>query len=141
MDRSRQEILAENGLAASPKGCRQLFWLRYNRQYRWKAVRLGDVADGLLSDAALRSARRLGGLSEAWGRVVPAEYASLTKVESFRNGRLVISVDSAATRYALGRQAGAGLIERLNQEVGGDGGWRVCRVQEIQYRVGAASVI
>jgi hypothetical protein len=136
MGPSRREILDEHELLPAPRACQQLFWLRYNRQKkRWRTVHLSDAVAGVVSDAAVYSAQRLDGLAEAWGQVVPAEYASSTRVESFRGGRLVVTVDSASTRYVLGRQP---LLAILNEQVSRNEGRRVGRVRQIEFRVGTS---
>jgi hypothetical protein len=136
MGPSRREILDQHDLLPAPRACQELFWLRYNRQKkRWRTVHLGEAVSAVVSDAAVRSAQKLGGLARAWGQVVPAEYAGSTRVESFRGGRLVIMVDSASTKYVLSRQA---LIEVLNEQVSANEGRRAGAVRQIEFRVGSA---
>jgi hypothetical protein len=125
-------------LAAAPQVCREFFWLRENRRRkrRWSVCRLGEVATEVMSEKGLWSARRLLEVQEAWGRVLPERYEALTRLESFRGGRVVITVDSASTKFALGRQAGSDLLERLNEELGTNPNGRAVAVRRIEYRVG-----
>jgi 2-polyprenyl-6-methoxyphenol hydroxylase-like FAD-dependent oxidoreductase len=135
MGPSRREILDQHELLPAPRACQELFWLRYNRQRRrWRTVHLSDAVASVVSDAAVRSAQRLGGMEQAWGQVVPAEYATASRVESFRGGRLVVTVDSASTKYMLGRHA---LLNALNEKVSANGDKRAGAVRQIEFRVGS----
>jgi hypothetical protein len=135
MGPSRREILDQHELLPAPRACQELFWLRYNRQKRrWRTVHLADAVASVVSDAAVRSAQRLGGMEQAWGQVVPAEYAAFSRVESFRGGRLVVTVDSASTKYMLGRHA---LLNVLNEQVSANGDKRAGAVRQIEFRVGS----
>ena len=134
MGLSRREILDEQELLPAPRASQQLFWLRYNRGKRgWRTVHLSDALAGVVSNAAIRSAQRLEGLAEAWGQVVPAEYAASTRVESYRGGRLVVTVDSAATKYVLARQP---LLQILNEQVWANEGRRASAIKLIEFRIG-----
>ena len=134
MGPSRREILDEHDLLPAPRACQQLFWLRYNRQRRrWRTVHLSEAVAGVVSDAAVRSAQKLEGLAQAWGQIVPSEYARSTRVESLRSGRLVVMVDSASTKYVLARQP---LLDILNEQVSANEGRRSKTVRQIEFRVG-----
>lgn len=135
MDR-RQKILSEADLLAAPRACQQAFWLRRNRETRRRpVVRLGDVAADVVDDAALAGAGQVTVLSKAWRDLLPREYFGLTAVEQYRDGRLLIMVDSAATKYALSRRLGDEFVAALNRAAARaerDSG----RVRRIAFRVG-----
>jgi hypothetical protein len=73
----------------------------------------------------------LGKLTEVWRAAVPADYRGRSRVEAFSRGRLIIIVDSAATKYFLGRQQGGTLLVSLNDRLGG------AVVKRIDYRIGS----
>jgi hypothetical protein len=133
MPRSRQEILAREELLATPVVYQRQFWARYNRRGGLRRVSsLGEAVAGVVSEDAFRVARRLGGAEEAWLAVVPRGLAAKTHVESLRQGRLVVRVDSASTRYVLSRRLKPVLLEALNNHP------RLARtpVRAIEYRIG-----
>ena len=139
MKRSRRAILESHDLLIAPRDCQRAFWQQYNRRWRHWVPKLGDVAFDIVSDQSIRAARRLDRLSELWLEVVPVKYRDLTRVESFRAGRLWVSVDCAATRYYLGRQVGGSLVAALNQRMEeGATGRRIVRVERIDYRVASS---
>lgn len=131
MDRRRQ-ILMDADLLAAPRTCQQAFWMCRNQKFRRRpAVRLGEVAFDLVSDAAVAGASEVPALARAWREVIPCEYRGLAAVESYRDGKLVVTVDSAATKYALGRRLGDEFMSAMNRVASS-------RVRRIVFRVGAA---
>ena len=135
MTADRREILRDNDLAVAPRWRQVLFWQQYNRARRRRGAtaNLAEVAEQLLSIQGLRSARRLYRMEQAWREVVPAPCSSRSCVETFSQGKLVVGVDSAATRFYLSRQAGADLVEQLNACLGEPA------VNRVEYRVRAAA--
>ncbi|MBN2562377.1 MAG: DUF721 domain-containing protein [Phycisphaerae bacterium] len=129
--RRRRAILEDHDVLAAPAWRQDLFWRSYNRKGWRGAAKLADLASAALSEGTLRSARRLEQLAEAWRSVVPMGYERSSRVEGFSHGRLVVLVDSAATRYVLSRQVGRALVAALN------GYLREARVRAIEYRVGS----
>jgi len=110
--------------------------MRRNRDARRRpVVRLGDVATDLMDDAVIAGAGHVSVLSKAWRELVPREYFGLTAVEQYRDGRLLVTVDSAATKYALSRRLGDEFVAALNRATDGfaePSG----RVRRIAFRVG-----
>lgn len=127
----RRMILDAHDMTYAPRHRQEAFWRRYNRRGRWGAAKLGDLASELVSDQSVRSACRLQEVVEAWRAVVPTDYDSVSRVEAFSRGRLLVVVANAATKYFLSRQVGEALITGLNGRLGGP------VVKAIQYRVGS----
>lgn len=91
---------------------------------------LGDLAATAWPEAAQAIDGTVRRIDSAWQRVLPAEYAEAARVEGFRSGRLLVSVDSAATRYVLERQLGDKIREALNAELGSN------EISRIEFRLG-----
>lgn len=128
----RRRILEEHGLAVAPQWRQRIFWRSYAgaRRFTRNLSVLGDVADGLLTEQALRAAGKLRWIEKAWHEVVPEPYVSRSRVESFLRGKLTVGVDSAVTKFYLQRLAGTGLAELLNGVLGAGVVNRVeCRVR------------
>ncbi len=134
MTANRRDILRDNDLELAPRWRQVLFWEQYNRARRRRGAtrNLADLAEQLLSNQGLRSARRLCRMEQAWREVVPERCSSQSRVETFSQGKLVVGVDSAATRFYLSRQAGVDLVEQLNAYLGEPA------VNRVEYRVRAA---
>lgn len=77
------------------------------------------------------AASELARVRVLWQAILPAEYEGRTEVEQVGGGRLMVRVDSAATRYALGRRHGRVLLEALRRELPG------VNIAEIRYRLAA----
>ncbi|MFH1419513.1 MAG: DciA family protein [Planctomycetota bacterium] len=134
--RSRCEILEANGLLQAPQASQSLFWLRRRRDWRGRGIsKLGDMAERVVSDGALRLSAGLMCVAEAWHRVVPESYAARTRVESLWNGRLVVRVDAKATGYHLSRRFGPRLVEALNEVLRRDSD--APSVRSVRYRIGS----
>ncbi len=129
--RQRRAILEEHGLFEAPVHCKRAFWQGYNLRRRRPAAKLGELATELLSGDSSRLPRRLGELTDLWRAVVPADCKGRSRVEVFSRGRLIVIVDSAATKYFLGRQLGGALLVSLNDRLGG------AVVKRIDYRIGS----
>lgn len=82
-----------------------------------------------IGDELRRSAKRLGGIMEAWDELVPATLREATRVESFERGTLTVTAESSATLYALDREMRAGLESALQNATGG-------RLQRVRGRIG-----
>jgi hypothetical protein len=127
----RRSILNEKDLVTSPGWRRRVFWQGY-KHWRSRSVRrLGDAMSQLSSESTLQSLGVLGELAQAWQSVIPPNCRDCSTVTAFirGKGRLVVSVDDAATKYALSRQAQSAVIRRLNGTLGED------MVKSINYRI------
>lgn len=82
-----------------------------------------------IGDELRRSAKRLGGIMEAWDDLVPASLREATRVDSFERGTLTVTADSSATIYALDREMRSGLEAALQNATGG-------RLQRVRGRIG-----
>lgn len=82
-----------------------------------------------IGDELRRSAKRLGGIMEAWDDLVPASLRDATRVESFERGTLTVTAESSATIYALDREMRAGLESALQNATGG-------RLKRVRGRIG-----
>jgi predicted nucleic acid-binding Zn ribbon protein len=93
--------------------------------------RIGDLLVPLLKE--LRTiGRRVGrDLHEAWLDVAGPDLGSRTRLHSFRSGRLVVEVDSAALLHELQSFRAPVLLERLRERMP-----RPC-VAELRFRLGA----
>lgn len=133
----RRQILSKEDLLAAPRACQQAFWLRRNRQRRRQnAARLGDVATEIVSEESLAGDSQVVLIAQAWRELMAKEYLGLTAVESYRNGRLMVTVDSAATKYSLSRRLGGEFMQTLNRTAE-DSGLTQARVRRIAFRIGA----
>ena len=94
-----------------------------------KQVADTSAAFRALGDELRRSAKRLGGIMEAWDDLVPAQIRDATRVESFERGTLTVTAESSATIYALDREMRAGLEAALQSATGG-------RLQRVRGRIG-----
>jgi hypothetical protein len=129
----RRTILRSHQLENAPRALQELFWRRYN-QTTWRARRpasLQELLDSVAKDARLQPAGPLDELKAAWRRIVPEEFQRSTRIEGLSVGRLRVAVDSAATRYVLGRQIGPSLVDALNAAIGLE------VVKRIDYRISA----
>ncbi len=128
----RRTILRSNRLENAPPAVQELFWRRYNqaRSRRRPPLSLQELLDVVTKDSRLQPAEPLDEVAAAWQGAVPEEFQKLTRVEGLSGGRLRVAVDSAATRYVLGRQMGQTLIDALNTSVGSQ------VVQRIDFRLG-----
>ncbi len=127
----RQAIMEEHGMVGAPVPLRQVFWRRYNLRRRRPTARLGELAAEVLARGPSRRSRKLGELIEAWRAAVPAGYGRRSRIEAFARGRLIVIVDSAATKYFFGRQLGERLRTSLNEQLG------AAVVNRIDYRIGS----
>lgn len=130
MHTARRKILDDHGLTIAPRAVKSFFWRRYNTSSRRKAGLLGELAAEIVSRQPTAGPGQLARLSDAWLSILPDELGRSTKVESFSGGRLQVIVDSAATRYVLGRQLAEQLTAALNEVVG------ATLVRKIDYSVG-----
>lgn len=82
---------------------------------------IADTSDAFraIGNELRRSAKRLGGILEAWDELVPASLRDATRVESFERGTLTVTAESSATIYALDREMRAGLESALQRATGG----------------------
>jgi len=91
----------------------------------------------MVDEAGQAGAGQVAVLTKAWKELLPDDYSGLTMVEQYRNGQLFVTVDSAATKYALSRRLGEEFIAALNQASDGFGRPRA-PVRRIAFRVGIA---
>lgn len=82
-----------------------------------------------IGDELRRSAKRLGGIMEAWDDLVPASLREATRVDSFERGTLTVTAESSATIYALDREMRSGLEAALQSATGG-------KLQRVRGRIG-----
>ncbi len=127
----RRAILSEHDLELAPAACRELFWLGYNRRRRRQPRPFADLVGPALDEALRANEGDLARVRALWHAALPAQYAGRTEVEQLAGGRVTIRVDSAATRYALGRRHGRALLEALRAQLPG------ISITEIRYRLAA----
>ena len=94
-----------------------------------KQVADTSAAFRAIGDELRRSAKRFGGIMEAWDDLVPQSLRDATQVESFERGTLTVTAESSATVYALDREMRAGLETALRNATGG-------RLQRVRGRIG-----
>jgi len=92
---------------------------------------IADTSDAFraIGNELRRSAKRLGGILEAWDELAPAFLRDSTRVESLERGTLTVTAESSATIYALDRELRAGLESALQSATGG-------RLQRVRGRIG-----
>lgn len=73
------------------KGCSVRGAVRRNRQ---EAVRLGDVAAGLVEEGLSSQQERFAAVRRAWEELVPAELRHHCDITGFSGGELKVKVDS-----------------------------------------------
>lgn len=85
------------------------------REHRVRGEReLGLATDvAALRDGIERRERAIGGVSEAWGSVVPAGVGDSAELVGVRRGVLSVRVRDAAARHALDRFLRSGGLDRL----------------------------
>jgi len=127
----RRAILAAHGLDLAPAACREFFWLGYNRRRRRQPRPFAELAGPALHEALRAAESDLAQVRAVWRELLPARYAACTEVEQLAGGRVTVRVDSAATRYALGRRHGRALLEALRGQL------PAIRITEIRYRLAA----
>ena len=136
---SRNAILQAHGLLYAPRPRQEEFWQRYNveRRRRWRMATIGDVAGTLLREDSPKLGKAFLQVTKAWEAVVPREYVARSRLDGFTRGTLSVTVDSAATRYVLGRQRVRSILADLNGNLHNEGANAWITVRWIEYRVGS----
>jgi hypothetical protein len=127
----RERIIEEQHLRHAPREAQRFFWQRHQVQRRRRPV---DAVGGWLDRAAAAAAGAPAGMvaaaAEAWGEILPADYAGRARVEGLRGRCLEVVVDSSSTRYVLERQLSAMVIGAMNERLG------AAVVERMRVRVG-----
>ena len=66
-----------------------------------RAQPVGDIAKALLREKKFREKGKFGALSDAWATLTGEGIAARTRIRSFKDGNVVIEVDSPALLHEL----------------------------------------
>ncbi len=89
------------------------------RAPRESSTTLAAALTPLMKTQLGRRVRQLGQLSKLWNEMVPAELRDHTALDGFRNGVLVVLVDSASAMYRLKTLLTGGLEDAMRERFGG----------------------
>lgn len=78
------------------------------------AVRLGEIAQQVMTDRIGPRQARFGGVADAWGEIVPQELFEHCEIIDLTGGELKVKVDSSAYMYEL-QLCGSELLEELRR--------------------------
>ena len=101
----------------------------------WQSDRarpIGDVIKRLLKRKRFYEKGKFGALVHAWAHVVGDEIAAHTRISGFREGRLVVDVDSSVLLHELGGFLKEQVLRELQATDGG------VDVMELRFRLGSA---
>ncbi len=93
--------------------------------------KLGDLIQPMLSELRVVGRRVGRELHDAWLDVAGPELSARTRLSSFRSGRVVVEVDSAALLHELQNFRGGDMLVRLRERLPRP------HISELRFRLGA----
>ena len=96
----------------------QLELLRRRNRRVDRDYAISSLVEGIRREAA-RNRKTSGKFVDAWEKVIPAEFASQSRVRGISGGVAKVSVRSSAVGYELDRLLRSGALAELRAEFGG----------------------
>ena len=108
--------------------------MKQESRYRPEAVPIGDFVNRVFQKYGLSRGSEYRLVFESWDRIVPPEYVGRARAVSFRNGKLIVAVESSPLLEELRGYRMGEFVSLLNQDISIRGEAAYLVVRGIEFR-------